>query len=1381
MDQNLYDTYNTNLSHITIEGDLLPADLLHQILLNDSKIPGLTSLSYGLAETERIGEAINRSWQRMSQLYMHFQNLRIKLPENATGTKETRQNLLLPLFDELGFGRLKLSHPQTIENQGGNTTTYHIAYLSDYAPINLVGCNISLDKRTKLDDKLQPSPYALVQDFLNHTSNYLWGFVSNGLVLRVLRDNACFSRQAYIEFDLAGIFEDKAYADFALLWMLCHQTRVEHKPLEPGTKAVPEGSYLEQWTHLAQESALVALETLSCKVERAIHIIGDGFLHANPSLYAKITHVELSCDDYFHELLRLVYRLIFCFVAEDRNLLHAPNTKPEVREIYQNYYSFKRLRNLGRSIVGSKHCDLYESVKLIMRLFGEEHGCAILGLSPMGGFLWSEEAMPHLMQATLPNDVLLNAIRVLAWHTEILRFGYYSNKLKVRPIDYQHLGARELGSIYESLLESHPKLQEGQLVLLRAKGNERKKTGAYYTPAALINELLDSALEPVMDQACAKDNPEAALLSLKICDPACGSGHFLLAVARRLGERLAAIRVPDADPTPDEIRRAIRDVVNRCLYGVDINPMAVELCKVSLWMEAMEKGKPLSFLDHHIICGNSLLGTTPELILKGLPDKAFTALDGDDKEAAAFLKKSNRKERNLVNLLDFTDDDIATTIKKSEDSLRALTERINFDAMPSDTLADIEAKEAAYQDFCEHPEFKRRKLLYDMWCAAFVMRKTLTEHGTVDLYVTQKTINDFIKGQDLAAKLEAEIKHLAASYQFLHWDIAFPEVFAKGGFDMICGNPPWEKVEIREKEWFAARDLEIANAPNAAIRKSLIANLKETDPTLYTAFLNALTQASGSSNYLRNSGKYPFCGRGAINLYAVFAENMRQAVNATGRVGCIVPSGIATDDTTKFFFQDMVETKSLVSLYDFENKGIFPDVHNSYKFCLLTTGNGKKPLAAQAEFVFFAHSVEELKDSERSFKLSAQDIAQINPNTYNCPIFKNNKDAELTKAVYRRVPVLMRDDTKDAKEENNKQGNPWEIDFFTLFNMASDSDLFRTKEQLERANGQLYGNKFLVDEDTEVDIKANLKATIQAGTWLPLYEAKMIHHYNHRWATYDFIKGELKTRDLTLSELKDSKFEVMPRYWVHEEHIAHKLHLKGWRKNWLMGFRGITRATDERTAIATVIPKTAAGDSLPLILWGGKISWILSIILSSFVCDFFTRFKVGGINLNFFIAKQIPVLSQQMLENKCSFIEDGSLINFIRKRCLELIYTSYAMQDFAHDLDYAGTPFIWDEERRFKIKAELDALFFHLYLPSLQDGSWKRAENETDSDLLNLTKFFSTPRSAVEYIMETFPITKNRDLKAYNRYRTKDEILRVYDEMQDAYKNSTTYKSLLFD
>ncbi|HLA80248.1 MAG TPA: N-6 DNA methylase, partial [Thermoleophilia bacterium] len=1037
-------------------------------------------------------------------------------------------------------------------------------------------------------------------------------------------------------------------------------------------------------------------------------------------------------------------RLIFLFAAEDRDLLFPPEVPADVRERYRRFYSTSRLRSLAAHRRGTAHPDLYRGLLLVMRKLGDPAGCPELGLPALGSFLWSEEAMPNLDTSQIANHALLAAVRQLA----------FSEESGVRrPIDYRNLGAEELGSVYEALLELTPEINlEGKTFELKVVGgSERKKTGSYYTPSSLIQQLLDTALDPVMEEAVSKPNPQEAILELEVCDPACGSGHFLVAAAHRIARRLASLRTGDEEPSPDAQRHALRDVIRHCIYGVDINPLAVELCKVNLWLETLDPGLPLSFLDHRIVCGNSLLGTTPRLMAGGIPDEAFNPIEGDDRAFASGLKRQNRQERPKE---DLREQGIASGQFSMFDRMFAHVKGLHqassfdaasIDAMEEDTIDRLNAKQEAYEQLLRSQTYEHGKLLADAWCAAFVWRKTADSPPAP----TDSVFRRLSAGaKDIPDESVSEIQRLAEAYHFLHLHLAFPGVFTvpeelgsaenddtgwSGGFDVVLGNPPWERVKLQEKEWFAGRNDEIANAPNKAARERLIAGLQSQDPALYEAFLAAKREAEGDSHLVRNTERFPLCGRGDINTYAVFAELKRSLLSVEGRVGCIVPSGIATDDTTRFFFQDATDRRALVSLYDFENRrGLFPGVHRSYKFCLLTLTGPGRPVEV-ADFVFFALDVADLQEAEKHFKLTPEDMALINPNTRTCPIFRSRKDAELTKGIYRRVPVLIR--------AGPPENNPWEITFLRMFDMSNDSHLFHTNRQLGAEGWRLEGNVFVRNGER----------------YLPLYEAKMVHHYDHRFGDFRDQPGGSESTvlpDVPTERKRDPEYAVCPRYWIAEQETQERL--SDDEPRWLLIFRNVARATDVRTCINTIVPRIGVGNSAPVILFlanrEGVYSEGLSANLSSFVFDYVTRQKVGGINFNFYIVQQLPAMAPTSYDHPSPWDRTMRLGEWCRSRILELTYTSNDLAGFAHSLGSEAQPFQWDEARRHLLRCELDAAYFHLYGMSHTD---------------------------VDYVMETFPIVKQKDEDLSGEYHTKRVILEIYDEMHRAITTGMPYKTRL--
>jgi hypothetical protein len=1279
---------------VRAEGGLISPDIIAGLAASRSELPGLRAEDYHLG-AERLGEAITRSWNRMRGEWARFQDARTSAGATEAATGLTRERLLLPLFQELGYGRLQPA--RGLEVQG---KSYPVSHLWGKAPIHLVGSGVELDRRSSgVAGAAQASPHGLVQELLNRSDEHLWGFVSNGRLLRILRDNRSLTRQAYVEIDLEAIFQGELYPDFAVLWMLCHQSRVESER--------PEECWLERWSGLGREQGARALETLRKGVQEAIEHLGRGFLshRSNGKLRERLRSGELSTQEFYREILRLVYRLLFLFVAEDRDALHSRDVPAAERETYRDFYSTHRLRQLADEIRGTAHADLFVSLRMVMRLLGTL-GAPELGLPVLGSYLWSDETLPDLMGSDLSNADLLEAVRAL---------GFTRRGKDLWRVDYRNLGSEELGSVYESLLELHPEVdaEAGHFSLSVAAGHERKTTGSYYTPHALVQSLLETALEPVLEEAANGPNPEAAILALTVCDPATGSGHFLIAAAHRIARRLASVRTGDEEPAPEAMHKALRDVIGRCLYGVDVNPMAVELCKVSLWMEALEPGKPLSFLDAHIQCGNSLLGTTPDLMAKGIPEEAFSALTGDDKSVATQHRKRNREELHGQQSLKDETGGLWGEALPTIESLQTL-------GVDDSTLEGIREMESHYLQHLRSDVYQHARIVADAWCAAFVWPRAKEQklppltHGLWnDIRQTPESVPEVVI---------REVDRIAKAYRFLHWHLAFPEVFGSegGGFDVVLGNPPWERIKLQEAEWFAELRPDIAKAKNAAERKRMIEALLKDDPTLHQDFLDARRVAEGESVLVRETGRYPLCGRGDINTYSVFAEMARSLMGRRGRVGMVLPSGLATDHTTAPFFADLVESGDLLSLFELENWGFFGAGHGHMLRFGLTTFAKNRPAGAPMDLLFQGRTIEEITDPERRFSLTAEDFALLNPNTLTCPIFRTRRDAELSRTIYRRVPVLI----KDGQPEEN----PWEMSFMAMLHMANDSGLFRGREELEDEGFRLEGNRFNRGKEM----------------YLPLYEAKMIFQYNHRYGNYGLIASNERVHvlpDTPLEMLQRPDYVPLPYYWVAEKDVEERLAGR-WDRKWLLGWRDVTDArASARTVIASVLPTAGVGDKFLLMLPGratGPLASCLLANLNAIVFDYFARQKVGGISLKYFTMKQLPVIPPATYDAPCPWPQGQTLKDWILPRVLELVYTAHDLEPFARDCGYSGPPFRWDEERRFRLRCELDAAFFHLY---------------------------GIGREDMEYIMETFPIVKRHDEKRWGEYRTKRVVGEVYDTL----------------
>jgi hypothetical protein len=1290
---------------LTIEGALLSPEWLSKIAQLNAAHQG--EADYRVPKGLALRDEIGRFW-RIAQA--HWTDFKSGLEKQADAQALSERFVLGLLRETLGFASLAKAEPVQIGDR-----SYPIGHraLEGRVPVVIAAAASGLDALSPAfgDDGRRRSAFGLAQELLNADEKAMWGLATDGLTLRLCRDNASLTRPAWIEADLSRVFVEERYADFAALWLLVHDTRF-------GASGQPVTDCpLEAWRVAGHEEGTRARDKLRDGVEDALIALGRGFLaHSeNRSLRAALHGGDLTRDAYFQQLLRLVYRIIFLLTAEERGVLHPPDASEVARTLYEKGYGLRRLRD--RAAKRSAHVrfgDLWEGLKITFR--GVATGEPRLALPALGG-LFTPDQCPALDASKLENRWLLAAVFKLSWLRE---------ESGLARVNWRDMGPEELGSVYESLLELVPQIPNDERGFSFArgdetKGNARKTTGSYYTPAGLVQVLLDSALEPVIQATVAAhpEDPAEALLKLAVVDPACGSGHFLLAAARRLAIHVARYQA-NGTPSAEQYRHAVRRVVSRCLFGVDLNPMAVELCRVSLWMEAVEPGRPLSFLDSHVQRGNALLGATPELMKKGVPDAAFEPIEGDDKKTASLLKKRNKEVSEKQGLFDTLWSKQAGS--ETDQVARAVAE---LDAASDADLAAVAGKEARWEQIQVSDAFRHQRFIADAWCAAFVWPKPELESAAggkqkkaspiVEAAPTSALWLQIQSGKGQPPPLTVKtVDELAAQYHFFHWHLAFPQVFARGGFDVVLGNPPWERVKLQELEFFASRHPAIANAANAAARKKLIAQLPKEDPILWGQWVTASRQAEGQSHFMRQSDRFPLCGKGDVNTYAVFAENNRSIRGSGGRAGFIVPSGIATDDTTKDYFASLVQEGDLRSLIDFQSgPGLFAEIgHARFKFCLLTLGQGGAP----ADLVFFVRDLSELNNPERHFELSSSDFALLNPNTRTCPTFRSRRDAAANLTVYRRAGVLWRGDEEGA--------NPWNIRFLRMFDMAQDSARFRTKRELDTDGLRLVRNRF---EGAD-------------STYLPLYEAKMVHHFDHRYGDYADKPSDSESTslpDVPIQRLRDPFFSPIPRYWVQSGAVAERLSGR-WDREWLLGWRDICRSFDERTVIASLIPCSAVGDKFLLMLPGSDARDVAALYanMCSFALDYCSRQKLGGTSLKYFTMKQLPVLPPQAYAADTPWLTGTILRDWLLSRILELTFTAWDLSAFAQDVGYSGAPFRWDPDRRLILRTEIDAAFFHLY---------------------------GITRDDADYILDTFPIVQKHDQKAHGEYRTKRVILEVYD------------------
>jgi hypothetical protein len=1308
-----------NLPTLTLEGGLFLPDQLGKAALGSAQWQ--TEADYGTPKGLKLKDDYSRAFQIACAQWKHFAAQLERSDVDAAALTHTFVQELLR--DAFGY---------PVQGCAGITLGerhYPVSLLAGSVPVVVAPHTLALhepDARFVIagSGTRKKSAFMLAQELLTASPDHLWAIACNGKTLRLVRDAATLTRPSYLEIDLADLLEGQRYAEFASVWRLLHASRAAGEP--------PECIW-ERWRAAGQEEGTRVREGLRLGVTDALLTLGEGFLQhpANDALRSALHNGELSKDAYFQQLLRLIYRLIFVFSVEERGLLHGKDdskTGQAARRAYAEGYAVARLRELClKRRARTRFDDHWQALRIVFK--GLSEGEPRLALPALGG-LFATSQCPALDAASLDNAHLLAAMQNLRWA---------SHKGVLAPVDYRNMGPEELGSVYESLLELVPEIdlpaRKFGFVGLTSEGstagNARKLSGSYYTPDSLVQELIKSALGPVIEQrlAAQPDAPIEALLAIRVMDPACGSGHFLLAAARRLAEKLAQLRATDGEQTEQDFRHALREVVAKCIFGVDRNPMAIELARTALWLEGFEEGRPLGFLDHHLQVGDALLGLTDLKVLElGIAKDAFKPLSGDDKEVCKQLAKTNgtalkdlEKKRNARA---FGQLDVASRQGCGLSQLQAL------EALPENTTRQIAAKEAAYREFLQQAKTSRLVHAADLLVGAYLLPK---REGTEQQIPTSATLYLTLLGGALPAQQQGALVAAQAACmdaRVLHWPLAFPQVFASGGFDCVLGNPPWEHVELKEEEFFATRNPLVAEAKNKAERSQRIQWLNEgmlakhlfpqgdpepqecaAEQRLFREFTVSRRTFEAASTFahvnVEEGGRYPLTGVGRVNTYALFAETISQITRAEGHAGFIVPTGIATDDSTKAYFADITQKGRLISIQAFENEEfIFPSVHHSFRFCMLTLGK-----STRAEFVFFARQPSQIHDSRRRFSLTTEEFRLINPNTLTCPVFRSERDAELTKKLYCAAPVLI--------NEGQPDGNPWGIRFLQgTHNMSSDSHLF---------------------------------ADAGGDGLLPLFEAKMIHQFDHRWATYT---ADGDSRDVTDTEKADPDYAVTPRYWVSSDEVEERLTKRDhdgnvtwhWDRNWLMGWRDITSAHVLRTVIASVVGLVATGDTLLLMFPNPKHGARAACLLAdqcALVHDYVARQKVGGTHLKYHVKKQLPNLPPDRYS-------DADLA-FIVPRVLELTYTAHDLAPWAQDLSYSGEPFAFNPERRAVLRAELDAWYAKLY-------------RLTRDEL----RYILDPADVMGegYPSETFRVLKKNEEREFGEYRTQRLVLKAWDELE---------------
>ncbi len=1285
-------TATISFQALEVKGALLPASLLEEVSkLERPRELLLEASDYGLARGERLRDRIDAAWVLTKELWEEYRNLRERAGQSTSGLHFG----LRLLREVLGWSGID---PCNGWRQG--EASYAITHRAFAGTVPLIVRGIragELDTGSAQfgQEGRKRSPHSCLQECLNADDSASWGVLLSGDRLRLLHDNPSLVKPAYLEADLELLIEGERFDEFSVLWLLLHASRFRHP--QTGT------CVLDDWKQKAEASGERVLGALRGGVQNALESLGCGFLNhpANGALRDALQSGQLSRQQFHEQLLRLVYRFLFLFTAEDRKLLFPREIDPSDprRRIYHEGYSVHRLRELAirRSGYEGEYGDLWELQRLVFQQLSI--GNSPLGLPGLGG-LFDAKQCPDLDGAELWNGPLLRAIKAIGW------FDAGGTFTRVR---YRDLNTEELGSVYEGLLELHPQLeQQGsqwQLSYGGGAGSDRKTTGSYYTPDALVQELIKSALVPVIDDRLSKANGQAeqerALLEIKVIDPACGSGHFLLAAARRLAVALAQVRAGVDQPSEDDRQHALRDVVSRCIYAVDKNPMAVELCKVALWIEAIEPGKPLSFLDAHIQCGDSLVGVIDQkMLVEGIPDGAYKALEGDDSSICIKLKNTNIALRRTSQgqsggvqaQLDFLSETRGPDYAQTLASVLTISD---------ETISGLAEKEKAYHKWLDDRDTLPDKLRADLFTASYFLRKRESTRRVVP--DTADLVNLELGNKVSTDKVESTAK-VASEERFFHWHLAFPEVFKDGGFDCALGNPPWETMSPDVKEWFASYNPEIRNnSPEGqrTIKEELLLN-----PAIKDSWDSHCNHLYSAANFIKTSGRYKLfapgnLGKGDFNTYRFFIELSLSLCSNKGVVGMVVPENLYNGANAMALRRELTERRGPLLLRGFENakNHWFLAIDSRSKFCLFVS-----PPSPPGEYgidaAFCIRTNEQLRELSNKVLIPGWVCKEIGGEALAIPEIRSTLEVEILEKLYAAYPRFSDGYTKLIG------GRPYarELD------MGNDRNLFT--------------------EDTSA---------------IPLYEGKMVEQYDYRAKAYVSGRGRTSVwQDLAFGTPEK---RIIPQWRVKKSLLSsNDIQRIG---NYRLGFCDVASPTNQRSLVASIIPpEVVCGHKVPTILLTHEsvsttLLWLA--IANSLSIDFLVRKKVA-LTMSYTILDTLPLPARKP--------ETGPEIT-ITRIAASLALTGPEMADCAEQFSLEDRGWngklLANEEQRQEAKAEIDAIYAYRIL------------NLTRAQMRFILRPKDISDEYSEY--ETFGALERAEIRQFGEYRTQRLVLEAWDRL----------------
>lgn len=1154
------------------------------------------------------------------------------------------------------------------------------------------------------------SPHEELQHYLNN-SPATWGLVANGRQLRLLRDFHHVFTKAFVGFDLDAIFETRDFAAFRALFRFCHRSRFE---LTADRAKTPLESLFES----SQVEGIQIGRQLQPQVRGAIEALAEGLF--SPQLRQMLDDPR-AARALYHELLLVIYRILFLLFAEQRRMLPAEG-------LYAETYSLAALARLAeRKTVEPHRCDLWEGLKVTFKMLSQ--GAPDIGVFPFNGQLFDLKRTPNLMAQSCENKFLLRAIEKLT-HVRVENFQ--------QRVNYAELGVEELGSVYETLLSftlrlAHaPTDAEGFIVptgavYLASLSTERKDLGAHYTRPALVDFLLSVSLDKLLAErlAAAGNDKKArihALLDIRVCDPACGSGAILVGAIDRLALALATVRADGDKPTEAALQEARRDVLAHCIYGVDKDAFAVELCKVALWIHCTVPNLPLSFLDHRIQHGDSLVGWPLLNVPSAIPRDAYSVpgnlgKDEEGRRLRAYLQSA------------YQANDLAIQGQGELGQLPPKPDiRTDFPAVMAEEEripGDVEKKDAAFKGYMQSDAFRRFEAAADLWTAAFFWSNEVGESAPTTEHYRRALSGDFAPVQVKAAE------DVLDEFPAFHWPLRFPEIAARGGFDCFVGNPPWEQFENREQEWFEASAPDIA-ALKGAERKAAIERLRAEKPDIWRRWQIYERLNQRMAEFTRTCGRYTPT-EGKANTYLLFAELVADGLRQNGRAGIIVKSALGFDHSAQSVFRKLIDAGHVEEFHDFVNGGatigvpIFTDVNEHVRFLVL----GLRSSSEQTEFdaTTLNFTIEEARSRKR-VRVGPEVLATLNPNTKTLVSYRQAAEFDVALDVHRRA--AHSESRLTLLDFDSGGANLWGLKFATLFNATTDSGLFRKRDELEREGWELQGDKVFrrnrQHNEQPQDGQLPLEAPAEAVEALPLYEGQLSNRYDHRARTYAGFSGDDKygrkpaVPFSTDEEKANPEFESETRYWLMKQQADARVS-QAIQNRIMLGFRDIAVSfADARCAKAAILPRYPATHTVPILGVMPDRALAFAGLFNSTTFDFLVRGHMPGAHVALvWMLAQIPAPVPVALDPR------------VAENAAKLSLTSYSVAKL-----FSRDPHPWNVEERQVLDVEIDALVAHAY---------------------------GVTRQQYEIILDSFEVLARLQIREHGRYKFKEDCLAAYGKV----------------